>query len=93
VARIGWPFSPKTSQSITGFARYPKSFRSSVFTRSSTFALPPPGCRHAREVALHVGHEHRNADGAEALGERLQGHGLAGSGRARDQAVPVGHCR
>ena len=43
----------------------------------------------ARQVALHVGHEDRHAIGGEALGERLQGHRLAGAGRARDQAMAV----
>jgi len=48
------------------------------------------GLAHAREVSLHVGHEHRHAVGREAFGDRLQGHGLAGAGCAGDQAVPVG---
>jgi hypothetical protein len=47
----------------------------------------------AGQVALDVGHEHRNALAAEVLGERLQGHRLAGAGGAGDEAVPVRHAR
>ena len=47
--------------------------------------------RDAGEVALDVGHEHRHACAAEALGERLQRHRLAGAGGAGDQAVAVRH--
>ena len=43
----------------------------------------------ARQVALDVGHEDRDADGAETLGQHLQRHGLAGAGGAGDEAVPV----
>ena len=43
----------------------------------------------AGEVALDVGGEHRNAGAREAFGQHLQRHGLAGAGRAGDQAVPV----
>jgi hypothetical protein len=49
--------------------------------------------RDAGEVALDVGHEDRHAALAERLRHRLQGHGLAGAGRAGDQAVPVRHRR
>ena len=44
----------------------------------------------ARQVALDVGAEHRNAGAGEALGQHLQGDGFAGAGGAGDQAVPVG---
>jgi len=45
----------------------------------------------AREIALHVGREHRNAGICQLLGEQLKGDGLAGAGGTRDQAVPVHH--
>ena len=45
---------------------------------------------HAREVSLHVGHEDRDADRAEAFRKRLQRHRLARSRRAGDEAVAVG---
>ena len=45
----------------------------------------------AGEVALHVGAEHRHAGAAEALGQHLQGDGLAGAGGARHETVPVSH--
>jgi hypothetical protein len=44
----------------------------------------------AREVALHVRHEHRHANAREVLGQGLQGHGLAGAGGPGDQPVAVG---
>jgi hypothetical protein len=45
--------------------------------------------RHAREVALDVGGEHRHARIGEALGQHLQRHGLARARGAGDEAVPV----
>ena len=53
------------------------------------FGVRLPGPGEAGEVALDVGHEHRNPGRGEALGHHPQGHRLAGTGRARDQAVPV----
>ena len=50
-----------------------------------------PGRRDAGEVALDVGGEDRNAVADELLGEHLQRAGLAGSGGAGDEAVPVDH--
>jgi hypothetical protein len=48
------------------------------------------GLRNAREVALDVGHKHRNAQARKAFRQGLQGDGLAGAGGAGDQAVAVG---
>src|SRR3546814_3342375 len=45
------------------------------------------GHREAREVALDVGAEHRDAGLRETLGQDLQGDGLAGAGGAGDEAV------
>jgi hypothetical protein len=47
--------------------------------------------REPRQVALHVGGEHRHAGGRQRLGEQLQRARLAGAGRARDQPVAVHH--
>ena len=44
----------------------------------------------AREIALHVGAEHRHALIGETFRQALQRHGLAGAGGAGDQAVAVG---
>ncbi len=41
------------------------------------------------QVPFDVGHEDRDADGGQALGHDLEGDGLAGSGGAGDEAVPV----
>jgi hypothetical protein len=43
----------------------------------------------ACEITLHVGHEHRHAEGGETLGDGLQRHRLAGAGGAGNQPVPV----
>ena len=45
----------------------------------------------AGKVALHVCREDRHARIAEALGQDLQRHRLAGAGGAGDEAVAVGH--
>ena len=45
----------------------------------------------ARQVALHVGHEAGHAGLAERLRQHLEGHCLAGTGRAGDESVAVGH--
>ena len=49
-----------------------------------------PGLADAGEIAFDVGGEDRHADAAERLGHDLQGHGLAGTGGAGDQAVAIG---
>ena len=54
-------------------------------------SLVGPGRAEPGQVALDVGGEHRDAGGAELLGEQLQGLGLAGAGRPGDQPVPVEH--
>ncbi len=45
---------------------------------------------YARQIALDVGSENRHAGARKTLRQNLQRDGLAGAGRARDQAVPVG---
>ena len=52
--------------------------------------LAGSGLGDAGQVALDVGGEHRHAGVREALGQHLQGHGLAGAGGAGDEAVAVG---
>ena len=42
------------------------------------------------QVALDVGGEHRNAGARKPFRHHLQRHRLAGSGRAGDEAVPIG---
>ena len=51
------------------------------------------GHAHAGEVSLDVAEEHRNAHVGEGLGHHLHRDGLAGAGRAGDDAVAVGHLR
>ena len=48
------------------------------------------GHRHAGQVTLDVGREHRHAEVGKTFGEDLQRDRLAGAGGARHQAVPVG---
>jgi hypothetical protein len=45
--------------------------------------------RNPGQVALDVGREYRDAGPREALGQHLQGDGLAGAGGARHQAVAI----
>ena len=49
------------------------------------------GHAHTGQVALDIGQEHGNTHLGEGLGHDLHGDGLAGAGRAGDQAVAVGH--
>src|SRR6185369_9042511 len=49
--------------------------------------------RHAGEVALGVGEEHRHAQAREALGEHSQRYRFAGAGGAGDHAVAVAVAR
>ena len=51
------------------------------------------GLADAGKIALHIGQEHGNAAGREALGNDLQRHGLAGAGGAGDEPMPVGIAR
>jgi hypothetical protein len=44
----------------------------------------------ARQIALDVGGEDRNAGPRQAFGENLQGDRLAGAGRTGDKAMTVG---
>jgi hypothetical protein len=77
----------------------PEGDRAGAVLRRNLQALQPlldlgvaaTGLGEPREVALHVGHEHRHADRGEGLREGLQRDGLAGAGRAGDQAVAVRH--
>jgi len=43
-----------------------------------------------REVAFDIGSEDGDACVGKAFRQHLQGHGLAGSGRARNETVPIG---
>ena len=45
------------------------------------------------QVALDVGREHRNAGARKPFRHHLQRHGLAGSGRSGDEAVPIGEAQ
>ena len=93
VARTGWPCalpSPNTSHSVVGQASgsgggMPRSFSTAAILGDSAAGLADAG-----QVALHVGHEHRHAEAAEVLGQRLQRDRLAGAGGAGDQPVAVG---
>ena len=65
-------------------------FRRAAFQLVGVLEIVAAGHRHAGQVALHVGHEHRHPGGGELLGDGLERDGLAGAGRTRDQPVAVG---
>ena len=78
VARTGWPLWPNTipehdrARPNSGVGSLSASRRSAIFGELGP-AAGEPG-----EIAFYVGHEHRHADCREALGQYLQGDGLAG---------------
>ena len=55
------------------------------------FGAVAAGAAESGEVAFDVGHEDRNADGAEAFGENAQRHRLSRSRRPGDEAMAVRH--
>ena len=94
VVRTGWPCSPNRSQKVTGKAAVgivgQPDRRRPRLERLVQLEPGRAGRAQPRQVALHVGHEHRHARGREAFGQDLQGHRLAGAGGAGDQPVAVG---
>ena len=93
VARTGWPCSPKTSHSVVGHRVRRRRRQAAVGQDPGHLVRERAGLADAGQVALHVGHEDRHADPAEALGQGLQRDGLAGAGGAGDQPVTVGQRR
>ena len=63
------------------------------FSRSRSFGDIAPAAARPDEIAFDVGEKHRHAEAREIVGEHLQRDGLAGAGRAGDQAVTVGQRR
>ena len=84
------PRLPNTSQNTTGFACHAGSASAGRFQTLLQLRRQRPGGRQAGEVAFDVGQKHRHAEAREVVGEHLQRHGLAGAGRAGDQAVAIG---
>ena len=93
VARTGWPCSPNTSQSTTGHAANVGASAPIAFRRAVSLSERHAGLAHAGQVALDIGHEHRDADARKALGHHLQRDGLAGARRAGDEPVAIGEGR
>ena len=94
VVRIGWPFSPYRSQNTAGLSLIgvvgDADFLGARLEHVGMLEFVAARHADAGKIALHVGHEHRHARRGELLGDGLQRHGLAGAGRAGDQAVAVG---
>ena len=89
VARTGTPIPEVPSdRNSTGNAVGVQSSPVSL-ARCCDLVVRLAGPRQARQVALDVGHHHRNACGGELLGDHLQRLRLTGAGRACDKAVPV----
>ena len=72
VARTGTPRLPNTSQNTTGFAANAGASSPVAFSRSASFGDIAPAAASAGQIAFHVGHEHRNANVREMLGQHLQ---------------------
>ena len=89
VARTGWPWAPNTSQNTAGkFVGLVVEAEILGALDQRLLGLADRG--NARQVALDVGGENRDAGARQAFGENLQGDGLAGAGCAGDQPVTVG---
>ena len=91
VARTCAPSLPDSDRNSTGWPD------GSNVQPSDVDALDDLGVRRVArrgetgQVALDVGHEDRHARLRQLAGEELEGLGLAGPGRAGDQAVAVEH--
>ncbi len=59
--------------------------------RAVSFSLPVAGGGQAGEVALDVRQEHGDSGRGQLFGHHVQRDGLAGSGGAGHQPVPVHH--
>jgi hypothetical protein len=94
VVRTGWPslaeeVPERDGEGAVGIVTEPD--RRGAFGEGAVqLEVFTPAGREARKVALHVRQDDRHAGHRKAFGQDLQGHGLAGAGGARDQAVAVG---
>src|SRR2546428_11996076 len=64
-----------------------------LLARLTTPCLASPCAGDTREVAFDIGSEGGDACVGKAFRQHLQGHGLAGSGRAGNETVPIGQCQ
>ena len=67
--------------------------QATLLHRRGQLALEFARLADARQVALDVRQEHRDAEAAEAFRQFLQGDRLAGAGCTRDETMPVGQPR
>ena len=93
VARTGCPSSPKTIPQRDRAGERGWQVDAAFLERGGQLVADGAGLADAGEVAFHVGHENRHADGRELLRDGLQGDRLAGAGGPGDQPVPVGQGR
>ena len=88
VARTGWPCSPNTSQNtVENWSGWKVEAHFAGALEDEILGLADFG--DAGEVALDVGGENRNAGARKSFRHHLQRDGLAGSGRAGDEAVAI----
>ena len=88
VARTGWPCSPNTSQNtVENWSGWKVEAHIAGPLDDEILGLADFG--DARQVALDVGREHRNAGARKSFGHHLQRDGLSGSGRAGDETVAI----
>ena len=89
LARTWAPVLPDSDRISSGWPAAWNVHASDVQRSMVRWSVASPGAADAGQVALHVDGEHGHAQGRQLAGEDLEGLGLAGPGRARDQAVAV----
>ena len=89
VARTGTPIPDGAQRQELDRERRRRPVVAGVLGALRGLVVRLAGPRQPGQVALDVGHHHRNAGGGQLLGDHLQRLRLAGAGGARDQAVAV----
>ena len=93
VARTWAPSLPVSDRNSTGWPEAWKVQPSDVDPLDDLGVGRVAGRRETGQVALDVGHEDRHARLRQLAGQELERLGLAGPGRARDQAVAIEHAQ
>ena len=87
------PVFPKDIPETGGITLQVEALQAEAFDPGTHVFRIHTGNAHTTQVALHIRQEHGNTHIGETFGHNLHGDGLAGTGRAGNQAVAVGHLR